>query len=452
MSEPAGELEDLGPSDVGAAIRNGQHRGAPALSVRARFGLSVGLVVFTLGALLQILATAWCALLLALFGGSAEVLVHTGGLEPRTFSASSIAAIVLDAVVLLAIATSSAQRAIRRRQQVQERFPGQERFAVRHPFAAASLGMSLALAFVLACGWRPSPYFPYPLATIIVLASAYWFGLLGVFVIARLADLLWRQVKTWGIASEWRAGFVTASLLLSGGAGYWLLTTRWYAEPLEDIRARLEIDDPRGVGVLDSELDELCVAADRLEPALVHTAAAPGCRFLASGNPQTDECFSTLMANAVPEMKQRLRRSELNSYDIEDAIMKALLATCTREPPPTSLADYFFISARNATWRRVQDVRRTVSCDQLPEPSDTCSPSDPPELREIKLAKLWDDALCKLDGDALEIVRRRLQQDESFREIAGHLKMTEIRAKDAFHNAIKKLRRQMLASCDDSWI
>ncbi|HEX7839855.1 MAG TPA: sigma-70 family RNA polymerase sigma factor [Kofleriaceae bacterium] len=416
--------------------------------MRARFGLSVGLVVFTLGALLQILATAWCALLLALLGGSAEVLVHTGGLEPRTFGASSVAAVVADGLVLLAVATASARRTMRRRQQVQ----GQERFAVRHPFAAASLGMSLALAFVIACGWRPSPYFPYPLATIVVLASAYWFGLLGVFVLARLADLLWREVKAWGVASEWRAGFLTASLLLAGGAGYWLLTTRWYAEPLDEIHARLEIDDPRDGGVLASELDELCVAADRLEPALVHTAAAPACRFLASGNPQTDSCFSTLMANAVPEMKQRLRHSQLNSYDIEDAIMKALLATCTREPPPTNLADYFFISARNATWRRVQDVRRTVSCDQLHDPPDTCSPSDPPELREIKLAKLWDDALCKLDGDAPEIVRRRLQQDESFREIARHLGISETRAKDAFHNAIKKLRRQMLASCDDSWI
>jgi RNA polymerase sigma factor (sigma-70 family) len=447
MPEPAGDLEDLGPRDVGM-VQNGRRRGATSLGLRARLGLSVGLVVFTLGALLQILATAWCALLLALFGGSAEVLVHTGGLEPRTFGASSVAAVVLDAVVLLAIATNSARRALRRRQQAQGRSQSQERFAVRHPFAAASLGMSLALAFVIACGWRPSPYFPYPLATIIVLAIAYWFGLLGVFVLARLAELLWRQVKAWGIASEWRAGFLTASLLLIGGAGYWLLTTQWYAAPLGAVHARLEIDDPRDGNVLASELDELCLAANAFEPELAHSSAAPGCGVLA-GTRWLDDCFSSLMTNSVPRTKQQLRRQRFNPYDIDDAIMKALLATCTREPPPTSIEDYFFKVALNQAVRMARDARRTETCDfdQLA----ACSTSEQAEIRELKLARLWDEALCRVreDGeDKAEIIRRRLEQDESFREIGDHLGITEIKAKDTFHNAIKKLRSRALASCD----
>jgi DNA-directed RNA polymerase specialized sigma24 family protein len=446
MPEQAGELEDLGTPKGAAAASSSAQTGPSGLSMRARFGLFVGLVVFTLGALLQIIATAWLALLLALFGGSAEVLVHTGGLEPRTFAASSIAAVVIDVMVLLAMATHSVRRSIRRMP------PGQDRFAARHPFTATSLGMALALAFVIACGWRPSPYFPYPLATIIVLASAYWFGLVGVFAIARLADLLWRSVRAWGLASEWRAGFLTAVLLLAGGAGYWLLTTRWYAPPLDELQARLEIDDPRDRDALANELDELCLAANQLEPVLVHTTAAPACRFLDGGNQQTDNCFSTLMTDAVPQMKQRLRHRELNDYDVEDAIMKALLATCTREPPPTRLADYFFIAARNETWRMAQDARRTVSCDQLHDPPETCSASDPPEIHELKLAKLWDEALCKLDGDAPEVVRRHLQQGETFSEIGEHLRIGTARAKNTFYNAIKKLRRLMLAACDDGWI
>lgn len=446
MPEPASDLEDLGSPGVAATASSRGPTGPSQLSTRARLGLFVGLVVFTLGALLQIIATAWLALLLALFGGSAEVLVHTGGLEPRTFAASSIAAVVIDAMVLLAVATHSVRRSIRRMP------PSQDRFAARRPFAATSLGIALALAFVIACGWTPSPYFPYPLATIVVLASAYWFGLVGMFVIARLADLLWRSVRAWGLASEWRAGFLTAVLLLAGGVGYWLLTTRWYAAPLDQVQARLEIDDPRGGDALGSELDELCVAASQLEPVLVHTTAAPACRFLTGGNQQTDDCFSTLMANAVPQMKQRLRHRELNDYDVEDAIMKALLATCTREPPPARLADYFFIAARNETWRMAQDTRRTVPCDQPHEAPEACSASDPPEIHELKLARLWDEALCKLDGDAPEVVRRHLQQGESFGEIGAHLQIGAARAKNTFYNAIKKLRRVMLTTCDDGWI
>jgi RNA polymerase sigma factor (sigma-70 family) len=128
--------------------------------------------------------------------------------------------------------------------------------------------------------------------------------------------------------------------------------------------------------------------------------------------------------------------------------MKAVLAACTREPPPDDLASYFFAVARNQILRMARDARRTVPCDELDAIAAPCSRSEPPELREIKLARLWDEAFCNLDPGKAEIVRRRLEQDESFREIGEHLGIPETRAKDTFHNAMKKLRTKALTSCD----
>jgi len=443
MSVPAGELETLGPpGDVEAALAARQ-RDPASLTIRARIALFVGVTIFTVGALAQILAVIWLGFLSFLFGGSAEVLLHTGGLEPRTFAVCSVAAVVLDAVLLIVIAATSIRRSWRR-----ESPPERKRFAVRHPIVATGIGLSCALAFVIAFGWSPSLYFPYPLATVIVLANAYFFGLVGVLSSARLADLAWRRVKAWGLASQYRAGFLTASLLLVGAAGYWLLTARWYAAPLRAVEARLEAEDLDDVtGVLSGELDGLCIVAGELEPERAHSAAAPACGFLSRGIAPRDDCFSSLMTNAVPDARQLLRRNDVNDADLDDAVMTALLATCTRKPPPNDLAAYFFIVARNQARQMALRARRTVSCDYADDMPGACSASEAPEIREAKLAVLWKYALCKVGPNAAEIVRLRYEQQESFREIGARLGLTETRAKDTFHNALKKLRSLDLASC-----
>jgi RNA polymerase sigma factor (sigma-70 family) len=443
MSVPAGDLENLGTPEEVEAARLARRRAPASLTLRARLALFIGVAVFTVGALAQVFAVLWLGLLAFLFGGSAEILLHTGGLEPRTFAVCSVAAVVVDAVLLVAIAATSIRRSWRRGS-----LPERTRFAARHPVIAAGLGLSCALAFVLVFGWKHSLYFPYPLATVVVLANAYFFGLVGVLASARLADLAWRQIKAWGLASQYRTGFLTASLLLVGMAGYWRLTTRWYAEPLGAIEARLEAEDLSDVtGVLSGELEGLCLVAGELEPALAHSAAAPACGFLSRGSAPLDDCFSSLMTNAAPDAKLRLRRDAMNDADLEDAIMKAIVATCTREPPPRDLEAYFVTVARNKARQMAQAARRQVSCEDAEDLPGACSSSDPPEIREAKLAVLWRYALCKISPEAAEILRRRFEQDESFRQIGAALDMTETRAKDTFHNAIKKLRTLDLASC-----
>jgi DNA-directed RNA polymerase specialized sigma24 family protein len=440
VAEPGGELETLWPRDDNAV---GGPRGS-ALPRRVPRLLSAGAALVAIAALIQLLALAWFELLKFLFRGSAEVLVHTGGLDRRTFAACSIAAFVLDAVLLSAIAIRSVRRSVRRAP------PTDERFAGRHPFAASSAGLLLALAFVIAGGWRPSPYFPYPLATVVVLATAYWFGLLGVLAIGRAADLIWRALRAWGVAARWRTGFLTASLVLAAAACYGLLATRWYAGPLRAVEAGLALQSRDHAGdVLASELDGLCLIADELEPSLAHSSAAPACEFLTTESRPLDDCLAALIREWVPGLKQQLRRRGLDPYDVDDAVLKALLATCTRQPPPRVLHAYLFATAENQAAQITGAPRRAALCDPAQPLPATCAAGEPPESRARKLARLWDDAMCRVGEDAAQILHRRLQQDESFREIGDHLGLPETDARELFHHAIKQLRTAALASCDD---
>lgn len=422
----------------------GGRRSGPALPRRARRLLFTGAVVVTIGALIQLLALAWFELLKFLFRSSAEVLVHTGGLDRRTFAACSIAALVLDAVLLIAIAT----RAVRRTRRTP---PADERFAGRHPFCASSAGLLLALAFVIAGGWRPSPYFPYPLATVVVLATGYWFGLLGVLAIARAADLVWRALRTWGVAARWRTGLLTASLVLSAAACYGLLATRWYAAPFGVVEAGLALASPDHAGnVLACELEGLCLVADEIEPSLAHSSAAPACEFLTTESRPLDDCVAALIRDWVPDLRQQLRRRDLDPYDIDDVLMKALLATCTRQPAPRVEHAYLFAAAERQAAQLASAPHRAARCDAVHPLALSCAAGEPSESRARKLAQLWDDAVCRVGDDAAQILRRRLQQDESFREIGDHLGLPEADARETYHRAIKQLRTPALASCDDS--
>ncbi|HEX3474862.1 MAG TPA: sigma-70 family RNA polymerase sigma factor [Kofleriaceae bacterium] len=439
MAEPGGELETLWPrSDNGA----GGRRGGGGLPRRARRLLFAGVVLVAIGALVQLLAIAWFELLKFLFRSSAEVLVHTGGLDRRTFAACSIAALVLDAVLLIAIATRSVRRSLRRTP------PADPQFAGRHPLAASSAGLLLALAFVIAGGWRPSPYFPYPLATVVVLATGYWFGLLGVLAIARVADLVWRALRAWGIAARWRTGLLTASLALAAAACAGLLATRWYAGPLGAVEAGLALAPGHTGDVLASELDGLCLVADVLEPSLAHSSAAPACEFLTTESRPLDDCVAALIHDWVPDLRQQLRQRGLDPYDIDDVVMKALLATCTR-PLPSRVPHAYLFAAAGHQATQIASAPRAARCDAAHPLAATCAAGEPAESRARKLAQLWDDALCRIGDDAAQILRRRLEQDETFREIGDHLRLPESDVRETYHHAIKQLRTPALASCDD---
>src|SRR6185295_15351002 len=137
-----------------------------------------------------------------------------------------------------------------------------------------------------------------------------------------------------------------------------------------------------------------------------------------------DDCVTALIHDWVPDLKQQLRRRGLDPYDIDDVVMKALLATCTRQPPQLA-------SAPSAP-------HHAARCDAVHPLTMSCTAGEPSESRARKLAQLWDDAVCRVGDDAAQILRRRLQQDESFREIGDHLGLPEVDARETYHHAIKQ--------------
>jgi DNA-directed RNA polymerase specialized sigma24 family protein len=110
---------------------------------------------------------------------------------------------------------------------------------------------------------------------------------------------------------------------------------------------------------------------------------------------------------------------------------------------------YLFATAENQGAQTAGAPRRTALCDAAHPLAVSCAAGEPPESRARKLAQLWDDAVCRVGDDAAQILRRRLQQDESFREIGDHLGIPETDARELFHHAIAQLRTAALASCDD---
>jgi RNA polymerase sigma factor (sigma-70 family) len=259
-----------------------------------------------------------------------------------------------------------------------------------------------------------------------------------------------------GATRAYAAGFLTSAMLLVGAGGAWAHVEGVTNAPWRVVRAETELAKVAGPrGAFDAGLKALCLGAGETEPKLARRReAAPGCRFLpgaTGGNNADDDCFASLLP-FVPEARRSLRRDfRLNAYDADDVAMEALLATCTAKTEVRDRRLYFFRVARNQAKKEVMSRRRDVSCAVLDDARVTadlgCTLDDPPELKERKLAWLWDKVLCDLDEPAARIVRSRLVDDLSFREAGKLWGMTEEKARDTFHNAVKKVRRLRLAEC-----
>jgi len=211
-----------------------------------------------------------------------------------------------------------------------------------------------------------------------VLATGYWFGLLGLLAIARIADLVWRAFRACGLVARWRTALLTASLVLAAATCYGLLAMRWYAGPLRAVDAGLALTTPGHAGdVLASELDGLCLVADELEPSLAHSSAAPACEFLTTESRPLDDCVAALIRDWVPDLRQQLRQRGLDPYDIDDAVMKALLATCTRPAPARVPHAYLFAAADHQATQATSAPRRAAHCDAIHPLAATCTAGEP---------------------------------------------------------------------------
>jgi DNA-directed RNA polymerase specialized sigma24 family protein len=431
---------------------------SPRVTPAMKGALSVGVIVFALGALWKLLLISWLGIAATVMALAGSILVRTGGLEPRTFGACLTAAIVLDVVLLLGILAAAVATRVK-----PELTNGPGRAYLRHPARVTAVVLAIALLAVTAAGWKRSPYFPYPLATIVVLASAYYFLLLVVLYTGSALYRLWPHLRTWGHSTAYRTGLLTATLILLGLGGLALGEADWAPAPLHRLASHLGLDQAPAAGELvDAQLTRLCVGADELAPGLASAAAAPSCRILGEGggaNPgeldPRDDCFTRLEKERTTAQRLLTSQLAIDAHDANDIAAEALLRTCTREPLPRDLRAYFFQIVRNGGVRAAVLASRSVPCGDaeapapsgcLMQPGESGEPaesSEPAEYREAELALVWQYAQCVLSDQEARVLRSRLVDNLSFREVGEPLALTEEQARSTFHNAIKKLRSRL---------
>jgi DNA-directed RNA polymerase specialized sigma24 family protein len=404
--------------------------------------LTVGALVFAVGALWKLVLIAWLGIVAGVMAVAGSILVRTGGLEPHTFGTCLIAAIVLDAVLLLGIFAALVATHVK-----PQLTSGRGGAYLRRPARVTAMVLAVALLAVTAAGWRRSPYFPYPIATIVVLASAYYLLLLVVLNTGTVLYRLWPRLHSWGHSTPYRMGLLTATLLLLGFGGIALGEVDWAPNPRDRLFEHLGLARVAG-GLADAQLAELCIGADEVAPRLASAAAAPGCRVpgSAEGSAQgllgsSGDCFTTLEAEVAGAQRLLISKLELSDHDANNIAMEALLKTCTREPLPENLRAYFFKVVRNQGVQAAIFMRRTITCDDLEERAPATCSTEQAEYRETELALVWKYARCVLSDQQASVLQSRLVDGLSFREIGARENLGEDDARYAFHNAIKKLRR-----------
>ena len=412
-----------------------------------QLALLAGSGVFYIGVLVPILSMLWLAIVLGVVTVAGTALVHTGGLEPNTFRTSMVVALGTAVPMLVA--------AWREQAHLASAGLAPRLWSDRHPVWRRAAWLVAIAALTTLAAAPQSPYFPYPVATMAVLTATIFLIVAGASAAMTLMNASASGLYRFGATRAYAAGFLTAAMLLVGAGGVWAHLEGVTYEPWRMVRAETELAKVAGPrGAFDAGLKALCLGAGETEPTLARSReAAPACRFLpgaTGGNNADDDCFTSLMP-LVPEVRRTLRRDfRLNAYDADDVAMAALLTTCTATEV-FNRRSYFFQVARNQAKKDVMSRRRDASCAVLDDVRVAaelgCTLLDPPELRERKLAWLWDKVLCELDEHTARIVRSRLVDDLSFREAGKLWGMTEEKARNTFHNAVKKVRRLRLADC-----
>lgn len=395
----------------------------------------------------HLLITVWLGVGALIAISASAALLNGGTFELDNLRICTLAAIGINGVIMLGfVAAWSIMRA--------RRPPLHPSLYLRHPILTSGVLLLAALGTLTAISLGREYRGVREVTTTIVLANAYFFALLAVAWSLRLAVIGWRTIKRWAIGSPFRAGLVTMWLVGLAIAGLVLRYQRWYAEPLAWARQEVQLEPvTEADSALTAEQAVLCVGVQELSER-VDGAELPGActaRFAlaavstmapSSGVDSAEPCF-TKLHRELPTIKRRLIAGRrLSQFDADDVAMEALLATCIRVPPPDNLAAYLTTVANNRADRLLSSARR-FQCDEISEGMLSCAHYSSPEAREVMLAALWQQAMCALDEPSARVVRERLLEQASFRDVGRKLGLTENKAKDTFHNAIKLLRKRL---------
>lgn len=130
--------------------------------------------------------------------------------------------------------------------------------------------------------------------------------------------------------------------------------------------------------------------------------------------------------------------------DAEDIVHEKLIDICLRhaDTPYDNLIGAFRRAVRNARIDRLRSPFVFCTIEEAPAACFVRHPEQDDGIRlpgeRALLRRLW----CGLDGVTQKIVTLRVMEGYSFREIGRQVGLTEAKAKNTHHNALKKLRRE----------
>lgn len=414
-------------------------------------GVFAGMLMFALGLLVPVVVLLWGALSVGVSAMAGTALLHTRGLEPKTFGTALVVGLVVAGGLLLwasLAAMVSAEPVVAPSGRVR---PARTR-PVGHPFLGAMAALLAASLLMTLAASTHSPFFPYPFATIVLVATVTFIAVVSLVAAFRVVRRLWIVTFDWACQGHYRAGFVTACLLMLGLAGAWAQRAGWSARPIRWAWAEAELDDVHGpTGVVDAGEKLLCLGAGELEPRLARSASAPACSFLPDGvrmsasgrvrrpaadQAQRDACFKALMPSVYRDTVSKLART-FSRETARDAASEALLNVCRGQTRADDLAAYYYQAARRSAVKLVEKERREAPCDAVDELAGSCASALSPE----KLLAIEKLVTCRLAANERVMFELWLA-GMTYAEIGEVVGMDAPRAKDGLNNALKRLERQ----------
>ena len=241
--------------------------------------LAGAVLLFAFVVMTQVILHLSALVLVALAAGAAKILLHTGGLDHDTFAdslyASLVSLLILGGVIYL-------RARARRRRAPSTTDPDSPARPSVDPATTVARVLVVALAAVALLGWHRTPFFPYPLATIVVLANMYFFSAFGPAWIGRGALRLTRRLFDFGARSQWTAGATTVGLFLLTVAAIFSakLELGLLTEAIQREREQLaDVEKPTSFS--EANLEGLCLVGDAVEPSRAEDSPdAAGCGFL----------------------------------------------------------------------------------------------------------------------------------------------------------------------------
>lgn len=477
----------------------------------ARLALGCSCIAF-LGTLVAPVALLLAALwVVAVAFGASWLIVRGGGIgvARETFAsivlvASAVATAGLLRLVLVGIAAGPREPGQKRQRVIG---PGGRVLRVLHQpkqESAAATGAAATLA-----GWLPDPWsiagvlllgfllhrmgvrFPGWLVAVFVVTNLFFFGVHGLVWLAVGALRLPLRAYRFGVKSAYRAGAVTATLLVLSfgvvvaGAAAVAQLPPLRPQPVDERISELSeevsfAESTRlllvGLGeIVEPELTLRQDLAGFLAPLFeraqrdrvgdLASARPPADALLASLGPagldgtDTQALFQECMNKLWPEEFRKVERSIRNFARIardekHDITLSALIDTCEAytNGRVDDMPRFFQTTTKHhaINWHR---KRKYVVCTDVDLAATCPGPFDDPDTRIARQAALGQIEWCELRPLEKTLILERFVLELDYQEIADrHPGLSATRAKDTTNNILKKVRDKLGGQCArDAW-